>query len=192
MQYYYQIYQAFQKILERLHFLYSVKKVIVVRNTPEDISFKPPTIGENETIRIFYGGWIDKGRGIHKIIDLIKQLPNSELRIAGEGSTEILDLIHQSERVKYRGILDYADCIEEMEKSHFIPAFYKPNTEININADSNKLAESLAIGRPLLLNDEMRIMEIFSGSKAVISLNMGTHKDCQKKYWNYFKIRVNI
>lgn len=167
--------------------LFCQKKVIVVRNTPEDISFKPPTIGENETIRIFYGGWIDKGRGIHKIIDLIKQLPNSELRIAGEGSKEILDLIHQSERVKYLGILDYAACIEEMEKSHFIPAFYKPNTEININAASNKLAESLAIGRPLLLNDEMRIMEIFSGSKAVISSKYGDTQRLSEKILELFQ-----
>ena len=94
--------------------------------------------------------------------------------------------------MKYLGILDYAACIEEMEKSHFIPAFYKPNTEININAASNKLAESLAIGRPLLLNDEMRIMEISQEARQLFPLNMRTHKDCQKKYWNYFKIRVNI
>ena len=47
--------------------------------------------------------------------------------------------------------------------------------------------ESLAIGRPLLLNDEMRIMEIFSGSKAVISSKYGDTQRLSEKILELFQ-----
>ncbi len=145
------------------------RKIEVVRNTPQDVEFSPQTIKSGEKIRIFYGGWLDWGRGLSEMVELVNANPRFELRIAGEGAPDIIDYLRSQERVKYLGFLEYKDSLEETRKCHFVPALYRPSTIINRYAASNKLAEALAIGRPLILNDEMKITEMFGETDAVIS-----------------------
>ena len=148
---------------------WSHRKIEVVRNTPQDVKYAPPEIIPGESIRIFYGGWLDWGRGLKEMIELVKANPRFELRVAGEGATDIVNYLKQQDRVEYLGFLEYQDSLNETRKCHFVPAFYRPSTTINRFAASNKLAEALAIGRPLVLNDEMKITELFGDTPAVLS-----------------------
>lgn len=144
-------------------------KIVVVRNTPQDVEYSPPRISVGGKIRIFYGGWLDWGRGLKEMVELANANPAFELRVAGEGAQDIIDYLKSQKCVEYLGILEYQECLEETRNCHFVPAFYRPSTIINRYAASNKLAEALAIGRPLLLNDEMKITELFGRSPAVFS-----------------------
>lgn len=144
-------------------------KVVVIRNLPRDDGPQsPPPPFENGKIRLFYGGWLDWQRGIEALLAL-GQEPDIELRIAGEGAAEIVDRIKQFPQVTFLGFLSSAAVMEETLRAHFVPVLYDPSRIINRFAASNKLAETLSAGRPMILNEEMEIAKDLAGGPGIIS-----------------------
>jgi len=144
-------------------------KVVVIRNLPRDDGPQsPPPPFENGKIRLFYGGWLDWQRGIEALLTL-GQEPDIELRIAGEGAAEIVDRIKQFPQVTFLGFLSSAAVMEETLRSHFVPVLYDPSRIINRFAASNKLAETLSAGRPMILNEEMEIAKDLADGPGIIS-----------------------
>ena len=149
-------------------------KVVVIRNLPRDDGPKsPPPPFENGKIRLFYGGWLDWQRGIEALLAL-GQEPDIELRIAGEGAAEIVERIKQVPSVTFLGFLSSADVMEETLRAHFVPVLYDPSRVINRFAASNKLAETLSAGRPMILNEEMEIAKDLAGGPGIISTPYAT------------------
>jgi glycosyltransferase involved in cell wall biosynthesis len=144
-------------------------KVSVVRNTPGDIAFVPPPAPTDGRIRLFFGGWLDWGRGLRALLAIAESSPRVRLRIAGEGSEDIIRYLKSHPAATYLGFLDQDSVLEETRNSHVVAALYDPARQINRFAASNKLAEALAIGRPVFLNDEMEIARQFAGKSCVIS-----------------------
>ncbi len=145
------------------------QKIVVIRNLPRDDGPKsPPPPFENGKIRLFYGGWLDWQRGIEALLAL-GQEPDIDLRIAGEGAAEIVDRIKQVPQVTFLGFLSSADVMEETLRCHFVPVLYDPSRVINRFAASNKLAETLSAGRPMILNEEMEIAKDLAGGPGIIS-----------------------
>jgi len=143
-------------------------KVQVIRNLPPDNGATPPPPFENGKIRLFYGGWLDWQRGLEPLLALASE-PDIELRIAGEGAPEIVDELKRLSSVTYLGFLDSRAVIEETMGCHFVPVLYDPSRVINRYAASNKLAEALSIGRPMILNEELEIAREFAGAACIIS-----------------------
>lgn len=144
-------------------------KVRVIRNLPRDDGPQsPPPPFENGKIRLFYGGWLDWQRGLEALLAL-GQEPDIELRIAGEGAAEIVDRIKQMPSVTFLGFQSSAAVMEETLRAHFVPVLYDPTRIINRFAASNKLAETLAAGRPMILNEEMEIAKDLAGGPGIIS-----------------------
>jgi glycosyltransferase involved in cell wall biosynthesis len=144
-------------------------KVVVIRNLPRDDgpqSAPPPF--ENGKMRLFYGGWLDWQRGIEALLTL-GQEPDIELRIAGEGAAEIVERIKQFPQVAFLGFLSSAAVMDETLQSHFVPVLYDPSRIINRFAASNKLAETLSAGRPMILNEEMEIAKDLAGGPGIIN-----------------------
>lgn len=50
-----------------------------------------------------------------------------------------------------------------------MPVLYDPSREINRFAASNKLAEAMAIGRPVLMNEELEAAKAMAGLNCVIN-----------------------
>jgi len=144
------------------------RKVAIVRNTPGEIAIAPPP-PTDALIRVFFGGWLDWGRGLRALLEIARLNERVELRIAGEGSDEIVRALRSHPRIRYLGFLDHESVLEETRRCHIVPALYDPAREINRFAASNKLAEAFAIGRPVLLNVELEIAAQFSGSPCVIA-----------------------
>lgn len=144
------------------------RDVLVVPNTPGEISFSPPPPVDGR-IRLFFGGWLDWGRGLQTLIAIAESSNRVELRVAGEGSEEIVRALRAHPRVRYLGFLDHDAVLEETRNCHVVPALYDPARAINRFAASNKLAEALAIGRPVLLNSELAVADRFSGMAFAIS-----------------------
>ncbi len=153
------------------------RKVAVIRNTPEDTGYSPPEVADNSTIRIFFGGWLDWGRGLRALISMAEQNPDIDLRIAGEGAPEIVKELEGSPRVTYLGFLDHQAVMEETRRCHFISALYDPVRTINRYAASNKLAEALSIGRPIILNSEMHISKSLAPSACLVIVDYA-HAHC--------------
>lgn len=112
------------------------RKVEVVRNTPEDVGFLSPDLS-GDRIRIFFGGWLDWGRGLRALITIAEQCPDVELRIAGDGSPEIVAELEANPRVEYLGFVDHDVVIDETRRCHFVSALYDPARQINRFAASN-------------------------------------------------------
>jgi len=152
---------------------WSRHKVSVVRNTPQDPGQSPPLDLASGRIRLFYGGWIDSGRGLPVLLQLLDVLPELELRLAGEGDKGLLERLGSHRRVEYLGFLTHAEILAESAASHFIAAMYDPARLINRFAASNKLAEAFAIGRPVLVNSEMAIVDQLRGEACLLSTAYG-------------------
>ncbi|WP_299809801.1 hypothetical protein [Tardiphaga sp.] len=142
-------------------------KVTVVRNLPPDSGAAPPEPLLDGKIKIFYGGWLDWQRGLGALLELAKG-PGVELRVAGEGSSEIVEAIRQAENVTFLGFLDSGAVLEETRRCHFVPVLYDPQRTINRYAASNKLAEALSLGRPIILNEELHISGELSDPSCVL------------------------
>ena len=69
--------------------------------------------------------------------------------------------------------LDDKDALMLTKDSHFVIGIYNPKNLINRYAASNKVAEALAIGRPIIINKEMEITKIFSESSAAVIAEFG-------------------
>lgn len=131
-------------------------KVQVVRNTPRDRG-RVPMPPANGPIRIFFGGWLDWGRGLGQMLELVARNEDMELVVAGEGAPDVIAQIEANQRTRFLGFVGHEAIMSESAVSHVIPACYDPARLINRFAASNKLAEALSLGRPVLINSEMMI-----------------------------------
>jgi glycosyltransferase involved in cell wall biosynthesis len=134
-------------------------KVSVIRNTPKDPGYAAPSQYEDGRIRIFYAGWLDWGRGLGSLIELADSRDDVILRVAGDGAEEIVSLLRSKPNVEFLGFLDHDRIMVETARCHIVPALYDPRRPINRFAAPNKLAEALAVGRPVLINQEILISE---------------------------------
>ncbi len=148
------------------------KNVVVIRNTPEDAGYSEPP-SPTDRISVFFGGWLDWGRGLRELVTLAGEQDDIDLRVAGEGSDDIVAEIEGADGVSYLGFLDHNAVMEETRNCHFIPALYDPSRKINRFAASNKLAEALSVGRPVVLNSELHIAQELGSDAGVLVVDYG-------------------
>ncbi|NGX17022.1 glycosyltransferase [Wenzhouxiangella sp. XN24] len=146
------------------------RHVTVVRNTPKDRGMAPP-YELTGRIRIFFGGWLDEGRGLRQLMELVRTNEDLELTVAGEGSCELVMELSSLERVRYLGFITHEEIMAETARAHVVAALYDPGRLINRYAASNKLAEALACGRPVLVNSEMLIARELEGFGCLFEVN---------------------
>lgn len=135
-------------------------KVVVVRNTPIDPGYADPSALEPAQLRrLMFAGWLDWGRGLREVIDLIEAAPGFSLSLAGEGDQEVRHFAEKHGRVDWLGFLSHSEVIDATRRCGFVAALYDPSRPINRYAASNKIAEGLAVGRPVIVNSELEIVK---------------------------------
>lgn len=144
-------------------------KVNVVRNTPADRGAFAPEDTSGQ-IRLFFGGWLDKGRGLQQLMDIVRDNEDFELTLAGEGAPDLVEEIKAMPRTRYLGFVTHEEIMVETARAHVVIALYDPVRPINRYAASNKLAEALACGRPVLVNSEMLITQALSEHDCLLHL----------------------
>jgi len=149
-------------------------KVEVVRNSPIDPGFSDPALLEPEGLgRILYGGWLDWGRGLRQMVEIVGSTPGLSLDVAGEGNPEIVGFMAGRQGVRYLGYLTHAEILRSTAESGFVSALYDPARPINRLAASNKLAEGLAVGRPVIVNSELEIAKALRGYGCLVEVPYG-------------------
>lgn len=131
-------------------------KVVVVRNAPEPLE---AVTARNDfglrPIRLAYAGWLDEGRGIRELIEIANACPGRVmLQVAGDGDPLLVKLVEAS-AAEYLGLLSHAATLDLFRQSDFVVSIYGPSRPINRMAAPNKLAEALALGRPIITNSEV-------------------------------------
>ncbi|MBF0676100.1 glycosyltransferase [Pseudomonas sp.] len=134
------------------------KRVHVVRNTPELVDDGSPNYVKQDAVKIklFFAGWIEKGRGIDSLFALAED-PRLDITVAGDGDPALVEKIKANLKIRYLGYLTHAQIMQETTECHFVYALYDPVREINIYAAPNKLAEALSCGKPVVMNDEVML-----------------------------------
>lgn len=136
---------------------WSRSRVVVARNTPIDPGFSPPSCGGN-VVTLLYAGWIDGGRGVRQLARLAGSHRSLTLRIAGAGDHELVAEVNHEEGVTLLGRISHDDALQETRDCDFVCALYDPEVPVNRYAASNKVAEALAVGRPVLINREVEVV----------------------------------
>lgn len=142
--------------------LWCRKRVRVVRNSPVDPGVRAPSPAAGAGVRLLFAGWLDKGRGLEDLLDLAQDWQECDLVLAGEGDEEVVERAQGLSNVMFLGFLTHQEVIAQTEACHFVVALYDPGRPINRYAASNKIAEALAVGRPVILNKELEIAKMLS------------------------------
>ncbi len=146
---------------------WSAKSVRVVRNTPIDPGFHPPP-PHRRHVTLLYAGWLDAGRGIREMARLVSGHAAMRLRIAGSGDESLVQDLAGMPGVSWLGRISHADALRETAACDFVGALYDPRVAINRHAASNKVAEALAIGRPVLINREVEVTNLLAPYRCTV------------------------
>ena len=142
-------------------------KVRIVRNSPIDPGYQPPPPA-GRIVTLLYAGWIDAGRGIRQLARLAASHGSVRLRMAGAGDSRLLGEMAERPRVDSLGRLSHAEALRETAACDFVCALYDPEIPVNRHAASNKVAEALAIGRPVLINREVEVTKLLAPYRCTV------------------------
>ena len=142
-------------------------KVLVVRNTPMAAQYAPPHRADG-MVTVLYAGWIDAGRGIRELARMVSRSAHIRLRVAGSGDEDLIGDLAGRERVELLGQLTHEQVLRETAACDYVAALYDPARLINRFAASNKVAEALAIGRPILINTETEVSEMLEEYRCIV------------------------
>ncbi|MGI6145592.1 MAG: glycosyltransferase family 4 protein [Peptococcia bacterium] len=112
---------------------------------------------------VFYGGMLSfQYRGLDKIINVVKDMPDIKLIIAGNGEDEdkIKVLCMEYNNIEFLGQISNKKALELTYKSDVVFAFYNPAIPINRLASPNKLFEAMMCGTPIIINSETSIAKV--------------------------------
>lgn len=140
------------RITANLHRITSASRSawIEVPNYFEIMLPKDPSI--NSTNKIFYGGVIQRDRGLVSIIRAMEDLPQWKLEIYGDGPifSELLAMTREIANANLKRKVPHAELINLASSARLYAALYDPNKGHNQFTASNKLFEATQMEIPLL------------------------------------------
>lgn len=143
-------------------------KVVVVRNGPVDPGYCRPEPRTTGPVEISYAGWIDEGRGLSAMLSMARGAEHISLRLAGTGAPRLLAELEQVPNIHIDGAIPYQESLARTAQCDFVVALYEPSRVINRYAASNQLAEALAVGRPPIVNAEMKVAALLAAEHCAV------------------------
>lgn len=138
------------------------KKLVVIHNSPPAIKedLRKKDLNKNK-LKIVYVGILQDGRFLLELGEVIRNLPECELHIAGFGRYEkhFADLSENCENIIFYGKLSYEKTLELENSCDIMTAIYEPSGA-HYFAAPNKFYESLMLGKPVIMVKNMGMSEI--------------------------------
>lgn len=137
-----------------------VDKTVVIENVPEDPGEELACRIPSGPVTIWVGGSLEEIRGLRQLIEAIE--PLEDVRIVSAGwpfdaySSEVF-LKHP--RVDYRGVVTARQALELAASCDAVFCYYAPVNYYMVNASPNKVHDALSVGRPVVINREVRLSE---------------------------------
>ena len=145
---------GFVKYLSKMGF--QRKKMTVIMNVPpksECSNFNVVANRNREKFTILYYGDIGVQRGVHKLIEAVKDLKCVELLLAGKG--DLVPIVENLEKkynnIKYLGWISTSEIDHLVKEADLIPSLYVPDNINNILASPGKLFTAMEHGVPALV-----------------------------------------
>ena len=135
-------------------------KTVVIENVPEDPGEELARSMPSGPVSIWVGGSLEEIRGLRQLLDAIE--PLEEVRIVSAGwpydafSSEVF-LKHP--RVDYRGVVTARQALQLAASCDAVFCYYSPINVYMVHASPNKVYDAMAVGRPVLINLEVRLAE---------------------------------
>ena len=158
------------------------KKLIVIHNCPPKISFHESDRDstENEPVRIAYFGILSASRLIKEMIEVVSENKEYELHIGGFGVLEehVKDAAAKYENIVFYGTVPYQKVLEVESESDILTAIYDPAVKNHYYAAPNKFYESLMLGKPVIMAQQLNFpKKAFKGGlKSSLNRNQYGHR----------------
>lgn len=131
------------------------KRVVVINNCAYDQTDLAWRKREDGAFIIFYGGLIDRHRGIEKLVRATAGLDGVKVITAGWITyPPYQQLLHDAPHVEHLGTIEYAEALRRTYEADAVYAFYDPALEINRTANSSKMFDAFMCGTAVLANSE--------------------------------------
>lgn len=136
-------------------------KATIVQNVPEDpgehLALNFPT----GPTKVFVTGAMSTRRGLEQILQAVEHSPEATIVAAGMPSDEFAaETFVKHPRVDYRGVVTPAESLELAAQCDAVFAFYEPSCENHLFASPNKLFDGMSVGRPVIINSEVKMSEL--------------------------------
>lgn len=132
------------------------KRLFVLPNAPYDCvdsKWRKP-VHRKEFI-VFCAGTLSKDRGIHKLLDVTREMADVRVVLAGRLFPPIdRALFDGAPHVEYLGIISQDEVFRRTFEADAVYSYYDPVLEINRTANSTKLYEAMTCGTPVVCNSE--------------------------------------
>lgn len=130
----------------------------IIHNSPSHRSFDKESevsfkIKPSNKIKIVYVGILDNTRLLKEVAEVIKEIEECELHIAGFGQLEkyFNDIGNENNNIHFYGRISYSDALYLEKQCDIITAIYDPGIPNHYYAAPNKFYEALMLGKPLIM-----------------------------------------
>lgn len=129
------------------------KNCITIMNCSEDYKIDRLKV-EQKGLKLLFTGHIRKGRGLELLLDLVKNLKDTQLIITGRVEDKsLLNSIEGFSNIIYKGFLDHNRVLDLEAESDAMIALYDLNLQAQNNyVMGNKLFEAMMFGIPIITN----------------------------------------
>ncbi len=133
-------------------------KAVVIENVPEDPGPDLAACKPQGEIKIWVGGSLDETRGLRGLLAAIENLPGISIVAAGwPYDAFAADTFVRHPRVRFEGIVTARRALELAASCDVVFSYYAPINSYMVNASPNKVYDALAVGRPVLINREVKL-----------------------------------
>jgi glycosyltransferase involved in cell wall biosynthesis len=133
-------------------------KARIVENVPEDPGGELAQRKPEGPVKVWAAGTLDDLHGLRQLLEAVASLDDVLIVSAGWpyddfAATEFL----RSKRVVYHGIVRSDRALELAASCDAVFCYYAPTNENMVNASPNKVYDAMAVGRPILINREVKV-----------------------------------
>jgi glycosyltransferase involved in cell wall biosynthesis len=133
-------------------------KTIVIENVPEDPGCGLARQYPVGPIKIWAAGTLDELHGLRQLLEAVRPLEGVVVVSAGWPYDEFAaNEFVRSPRVEYQGVVSSRRALELAASCDAVFCYYAPVSANMINASPNKIYDAMAIGRPILVNREVKV-----------------------------------
>jgi len=158
-----------------------IKNLVYIYNSPPDLlkTNQNNSDSRKESV-IFYGGMLDKVKGLNYIIKAIEDLENVKLIIAGTGPYE--DIIaaksqNLEDKVNLIGWIPYHEILARTIEADILFIFSDPKISRSRYICPNKLFEAMMAGKPIIMNKDLLASKIVENEKCGLLVDYGNVND---------------